>query len=43
LVGKGIDGNAIATSGKGEGELLVKTDDSVKEPQNRRATVDLSK
>lgn len=43
LIGKGIDGNAIATSGKGEGELMVKTDDSVKEPQNRRATVDLSK
>ena len=43
LVGKGIDAGAISTSGRGEGELMVKTDDSVKEPQNRRATIDLNK
>ncbi len=42
LVGKGIAGGSISTSGRGEGELMVKTDDSVKEPQNRRATIDLN-
>jgi outer membrane protein OmpA-like peptidoglycan-associated protein len=41
LVDKGVPANAIATSGKGETELLVQTADGVKEPQNRRATVDL--
>lgn len=41
LVGKGIPDGAITTSGKGEGDLMVKTDDGVKEPQNRRATIDL--
>jgi outer membrane protein OmpA-like peptidoglycan-associated protein len=41
LVGKGVADGAISTSGKGEGELLVQTGDNVKEPQNRRATVDL--
>jgi OOP family OmpA-OmpF porin len=41
LVGKGVAENSIATSGKGESELLVQTADGVKEPQNRRATVDL--
>ena len=43
LVGKGIAAGSISTAGRGEGELLVKTGDSVKEPQNRRATIDLSK
>ena len=42
LVGKGIAEAAISTSGKGEGELLVQTGDNVKEPQNRRATIDLN-
>ena len=41
LVGKGSPDSAISTSGKGESELMVQTGDSVKEPQNRRATVDL--
>lgn len=41
LVSKGISDSAISTTGKGETELLVQTGDSVKEPQNRRATVDL--
>jgi OOP family OmpA-OmpF porin len=41
LVGKGVPEASIATSGKGETELLVQTADGVKEPQNRRATVDL--
>ncbi len=42
LVGKGVSDGAISTSGKGESELMVQTGDSVKEPQNRRATVDLN-
>jgi len=41
MVGKGVPANSIATSGKGETELLVQTADGVKEPQNRRATIDL--
>jgi opacity protein-like surface antigen len=41
LVGKGVADGAISTSGKGEAELMVQTGDGVKEPQNRRATVDL--
>jgi OmpA-OmpF porin, OOP family len=42
LVGKGVSEGAISTSGKGETELMVQTGDSVKEPQNRRATIDLN-
>jgi OmpA-OmpF porin, OOP family len=42
LVGKGVSEGSISTSGKGEAELMVQTGDSVKEPQNRRATVDLN-
>jgi outer membrane protein OmpA-like peptidoglycan-associated protein len=41
LVGKGVPADAISTSGRGETDLLVKTDNNVKEPQNRRATIDL--
>lgn len=41
LVAKGVADSAITTSGKGEGELMVQTADGVKEPQNRRATIDL--
>lgn len=41
MVGKGIPEGAITTSGKGEAELMVQTGDGVKEPQNRRATIDL--
>lgn len=41
LVGKGVSEGAISTMGKGETELMVQTGDGVKEPQNRRATVDL--
>lgn len=36
----GVKSKIIAT-GKGETELLVQTADNVKEPQNRRATIDL--
>jgi OOP family OmpA-OmpF porin len=41
LVGKGVAGDSISTAGRGEAELMVQTGDGVKEPQNRRATVDL--
>jgi outer membrane protein OmpA-like peptidoglycan-associated protein len=42
LVGKGVSEASISSSGKGESELMVQTGDGVKEPQNRRATVDLN-
>lgn len=41
LVANGIAGGMITTMGRGEAELLVQTGDNVKEPQNRRATIDL--
>jgi len=41
IAGKGVPAASISTSGKGETELMVQTGNSVKEPQNRRATVDL--
>jgi OOP family OmpA-OmpF porin len=41
LVDKGIEPNQISASGKGEAELMVQTADGVKEPQNRRATIDV--
>lgn len=41
LVGKGIAASSIGAVGRGEGDLLVQTADGVKEPQNRRAQVDL--
>jgi outer membrane protein OmpA-like peptidoglycan-associated protein len=42
LVGNGIPADAITTSGRGFSEPLVPTGPGVKEPQNRRATIDLS-
>jgi outer membrane protein OmpA-like peptidoglycan-associated protein len=42
LAANGIANSAISTSGKGEAELMVQTGDGVKEPQNRRATIDLN-
>jgi outer membrane protein OmpA-like peptidoglycan-associated protein len=42
LAANGIADSAISTSGKGEAELMVQTGDGVKEPQNRRATIDLN-
>jgi outer membrane protein OmpA-like peptidoglycan-associated protein len=42
MVRQGIPSSAISASGKGETELLVQTADGVKEPQNRRATIDLN-
>jgi OmpA-OmpF porin, OOP family len=41
LVGQGIDAGKIQASGRGETELLVQTGDNVKEPQNRRANIEL--
>ncbi|MEQ1756501.1 MAG: OmpA family protein, partial [Micropepsaceae bacterium] len=41
LVALGISEDKITSTGKGETELLVQTGDGVKEPQNRRATIDL--
>ncbi len=42
MVRQGISASSITASGKGETELLVQTADGVKEPQNRRATIDLN-
>ncbi len=42
LAGHGIPASAISTAGRGEAELMVNTGDGVKEPQNRRATIDLN-
>ena len=41
LVRDGVSADGIGVDGKGEGDLLVKTPDGVREPQNRRATVEL--
>jgi OOP family OmpA-OmpF porin len=41
LAANGIPAANITTEGRGEGDLLVQTDDGVKEPQNRRATIDM--
>jgi outer membrane protein OmpA-like peptidoglycan-associated protein len=38
----GLSADAISSTGKGETELMVQTGDGVKEPQNRRATIDLN-
>jgi outer membrane protein OmpA-like peptidoglycan-associated protein len=42
LVGKGISSGSISATGAGETQLVVQTGDGMKEPQNRRATVDLN-
>lgn len=41
LIANGIEASMISTAGRGESELMVTTGDGVKEPQNRRATIDL--
>jgi len=41
LIRLGFAAASISTAGHGEDELIVKTADDVKEPQNRRATIDL--
>lgn len=42
MVRQGIPNGSITSTGRGETELLVQTADGVKEPQNRRATIDLN-
>lgn len=42
MVRQGIANGSITSTGRGETELLVQTADGVKEPQNRRATIDLN-
>ncbi len=42
MVRQGISTSSISAGGKGETELLVQTADAVKEPQNRRASIDLN-
>jgi OOP family OmpA-OmpF porin len=41
LVGKGVPASAITATGRGETELMVQTADGVREPQNRRANINL--
>jgi outer membrane protein OmpA-like peptidoglycan-associated protein len=36
LIGRGVPADRIATSGRGAAQLLIQTQDQVKEPQNRR-------
>jgi outer membrane protein OmpA-like peptidoglycan-associated protein len=42
LGAEGIPSSMVSTAGRGESELMVQTGDGVKEPQNRRATIDLN-
>ena len=42
MVRQGISTSSISANGKGETELLVQTADGVKEPQNRRSSIDLN-
>ena len=42
MVRQGISTSSIIAGGKGETELLVQTADGVKEPQNRRASIDMN-
>lgn len=42
LVGRGIPAGSILATGAGETQLVVQTGDGIKEPQNRRATIDLN-
>jgi outer membrane protein OmpA-like peptidoglycan-associated protein len=41
MVRQGMDGSSIATEGKGFHDPLVPTGPGVREPQNRRAVIDL--
>ena len=41
LEGKGVPAGAIHASGVGKTDLLIQTGDGVKEPQNRRDTINL--
>lgn len=39
LIRQGVNGERIATSGRGESDPMVPTGDNVREPQNRRASI----
>ena len=41
LIARGIDKNLIRIEAKGENDMLVKTDNNVREPANRRAQISL--
>ncbi len=43
LVQRGIPGNAMTLAGRSENDLAVQTGNNVREPLNRRVTIDLSK
>jgi outer membrane protein OmpA-like peptidoglycan-associated protein len=43
LVQRGLPGNAMTLAGRSENDLAVQTGDNVREPLNRRVTIDLSK
>jgi outer membrane protein OmpA-like peptidoglycan-associated protein len=42
LVAQGVNGGVIAVDGKGETALAKPTADGVREPLNRRATIDIN-
>ncbi|ESQ83425.1 hypothetical protein AEAC466_12175, partial [Asticcacaulis sp. AC466] len=42
LAGLGVDGSKLAVDWKGEADLAVATGDGVKEPLNRRSTIDIT-
>lgn len=42
LVGQGVDGSKLAVDWKGESQPAVATGDGVKEPLNRRSTIDIT-
>jgi outer membrane protein OmpA-like peptidoglycan-associated protein len=42
LVGLGVNQSAVAVDWKGETDLAVQTGDGVKEPLNRRSTIDIN-
>jgi outer membrane protein OmpA-like peptidoglycan-associated protein len=42
LVAQGVNGGVIALDGKGETQLARATADGVREPLNRRATIDIN-
>ncbi|MGZ8364492.1 MAG: OmpA family protein, partial [Caulobacteraceae bacterium] len=42
LVGLGVGGDKLSVDWKGENENAVPTPDGVKEPLNRRATIDIN-
>ena len=42
LVGSGVNQSVVSVDWKGEGDLAVQTGDGVKEPLNRRATININ-